>query len=111
MKTTREFAPADRYLYDFGPCSSGNGWAQVDTAQDASYFGNWANPTKLLFFSYCEGDTTLVECETEAEFVDYLRKTADWYAKNDGAPAKIDPGLNEEITAAFTKLGLADLLH
>ncbi len=39
MKITREFAPADRYTYDFGLCSYENGWAQVDTAQDASYFG------------------------------------------------------------------------
>ena len=39
MKITREFAPADRYVYDFGLCSYKNGCAQVDTAQDASYFG------------------------------------------------------------------------
>ena len=38
MKITREFAPADRYVYDFGLCSYEKGWAQVDTAQDASYF-------------------------------------------------------------------------
>ena len=39
MKITREFCPGDRYTYDFGHCSYENGWAQVDTAQDASYFG------------------------------------------------------------------------
>ena len=38
MKITREFCPGDRYLYDFGLCSYKKGWAQVDTAQDASYF-------------------------------------------------------------------------
>ena len=70
MKITREFAPADRYLYDFGLCSYANGWAQVDTAQDASYFGTWANPTRLLIFNYCEGDTTLHEAETPEEFAD-----------------------------------------
>ena len=59
MKITREFCPGDRYVYDFGLCSYENGWAQVDTAQDASYFGTWANPTRLMIFSYCEGDTTL----------------------------------------------------
>ena len=53
MKITREFAAADRYTYDFGLCSYENGWAQVDTAQDASYFGTWANPTRLMIFSYC----------------------------------------------------------
>ena len=50
MKTTRAFAPADRCVYDFGPCSTANDWAQIDTAQDASYFGTWANPTKLMIF-------------------------------------------------------------
>ena len=38
MKITREFCPADRYTYDFGLRSYEKGWAQVDTAQDASYF-------------------------------------------------------------------------
>ena len=50
MKITREFGPGDRYVYDFGLCSYENGWAQVDTAQDASYFGTWANPTRLMIF-------------------------------------------------------------
>jgi hypothetical protein len=53
MKITREFAPADRYLYDFGLCSNASSWAQVDTAQDASYFGTWANPTWLPISNYC----------------------------------------------------------
>ena len=73
MKTTREFAPADRYLYDFGLCSVANGWAQFDTAQDASYFGNWINPDRRMMFSYAEGDTTLVECETDEEFAAHVR--------------------------------------
>ena len=38
MKITREFCPGDRYTYDFGLCSYEKGWAQVDTAQDVSYF-------------------------------------------------------------------------
>ena len=42
MKITREFCPGDRYVYDFGLCNHEKGWAQVDTAQDASYFGKWA---------------------------------------------------------------------
>lgn len=35
---------SDRYKYDFRLCTSANGWAQLDTKQDASYFGNWINP-------------------------------------------------------------------
>ena len=61
MKITREFCPGDRYVYDFGLCSYENGTAQVNTAQDASNFGTWANPMRLMIFSYCEGDMTLKE--------------------------------------------------
>jgi len=32
------------------------GFAQVDTEQDASYHGIWANPFKLITISYVEGD-------------------------------------------------------
>ena len=63
MKITREFWPGDRYVYDFGLCSYKKGWAQFDTAQDARYFGTWANPTRLIIFSYCKGDTTLKEAK------------------------------------------------
>ena len=32
MKTIRDFKPmSDRYSFDFGPCSSANGFAQIDT--------------------------------------------------------------------------------
>ena len=48
MKITREFCPGDRYVYDFGLCRYEKGWAQIDTAQDASFFGTWADPTRLL---------------------------------------------------------------
>ena len=50
MKITREFCPGDRYTYDFGLCTYEKGWAQVDTAKDASYFGTWASPTRLMIF-------------------------------------------------------------
>lgn len=55
MTITREFAPADRYIYDFKYCSTSNGWAQIDTSQDASYFGQWINPAKRLIFCLLRG--------------------------------------------------------
>ena len=40
MKTTTDFRPlSDRYEFDCGPCSYANGFAQVDTQQDAPYYG------------------------------------------------------------------------
>lgn len=111
METIREFAPADRYLYDFGACSVANGWAQFDTRQDASYFGNWVNPVKREWFTYAEGDTTLIRCADDAEFTTYCRETFAWYADRDGQRPGIDPGFGKTLRTEFERLGLADLLH
>ena len=111
MKITREFAPADRYLYDFGLCSYANGWAQVDMAQDASYFGTWANPTLLMIFNYCEGDTTLKEAASPEEFAAELREIDAWNRAHGYGPVRIDPGFDPAMKAAFEGLGLAEMLH
>ena len=39
MKITTEVCPGDRYICDFGLSSYEKGWAQVDAARDACYFG------------------------------------------------------------------------
>lgn len=111
MKITRQFAPADRYLYDFGACSYANGFAQIDTAQDASYFGTWANPTTLVVFTYCEGDTTHQQCVSIEECVAELRRIDAWNIENGHGPARIDPGFDPAMRHAFKRIGLADLLH
>ena len=42
MKTIRDFKPlSDRYSFDVGACSYANGFAQIDTRQDAAHFGTW----------------------------------------------------------------------
>lgn len=99
-----------RYRYDFGPCTPNKGWAQLDTSQDASWYGNWVNPTKLKLLSYCEGDVTLIECDSEEEFKEQLAATLKWHVENDYQP-KIDGMCSEEIIAAFTRLGFAEWLH
>lgn len=107
---THEFAPADRYVYDFRMCTYALGWAQFDTRQDASYYGNWVNPTSREFFSYCEGDTTHSLCETDEEFTATVRAMADWHKEQD-CWLGIDPGFDVNMKARFVALGLADLLH
>jgi len=111
MKTIREFVPADRYVYDCGPCSCAKGFAQVDTPQDASYFGTWASPSRRMVVSYCEGDVTTEICENDAEFVALLREIDQWNIEHQDGHAKIDPGLGPELKAAFEQIGLADMLH
>jgi hypothetical protein len=111
MKITRNFVDADRYGFDFGPCSTSNGWAQVDTSQDASYFGTWANPFKFTIFCYCEGDTILTTCEDDTEFCGELRTIKRWNEENGHRFRGIDPGFNEPLKAKFCEIGLSDLLH
>lgn len=111
MKITREFCAGDRYVCDFGLCRYEKGWAQVDTAQDAPYFGTWANPTRLMVFSHCEGDTTLEEAASHEEFAAELREIDAWNSAHGYGPARIDPGYDPAMKAAFEGLGLADMLH
>ena len=111
MKMTTGRDPmAERYKYDFGMCSIKNGWAQIDTSQDASYYGNWCNPFEHKLFSFIEGDTTLTECDSIEEFAIEIRRFAEWNEQH-GWSFAIDPGLDPKVEAAFIAAGLGDFLH
>mgnify|MGYP001340657132 FL=1 len=114
MKTIREFAPGNRYFYDGGMCSESKGFAQIDTSQDASYFGTWANPETLTIVCYCEGDVTFTTAETPEEFVSEILKIRDWNNQDGNNGFKgIDCGWieNGPIQKRFESLGLSNLLH
>ena len=86
IKTTTEFVGHkvdNRYAYDFGLCSSKSDWAQMDTAQDAPWFGQWANPFERQILCYAEGDGTLIECDTDAEFASELDRITAFHREND----------------------------
>ena len=63
----------DRYAYDLRHCRAADGWLQVDTAQDAWYFGTWTNPDRLEIVQYAEGDTTRTICKDADDYVRELR--------------------------------------
>ena len=112
MKRIEDFMEGiERYYFDFGECSHHLGYAQVDTSQDAPYFGIWTNPTTLTTVSYMEGDIYKDIAENVEEYVEYIRKMkADYDAM--GRPISgIDPMLNDEISNRFKEIGLGDLLH
>lgn len=111
MKIIRSFEPGDRYRYDFGICSPARGWAQVDTAQDAPWFGTWVSPAERTILNYAEGDVTRQVCETDEEFAQALRDLDQWNRDYGYGPAKIDPGFDPAMKAAFERLGLGDMLH
>lgn len=64
----RLHADTDRYGVDFATDFAAEGWQQFDTDQDASYFGKWVNPVKLLILTYCEGDWSLVCCDSKEAY-------------------------------------------
>jgi len=116
MKTERFFnGQIDRYTFDFNSCSHKKGFAQVDTSQDASYFGTWANPFSLRIVTYAEGDITIETAETDTEFATAIQGIDQWNRDQDDRPhargAKIDGMCDDEIIAKFELLGLHELLH
>jgi hypothetical protein len=111
MKIQREFKPVDRYVFDFKYCTTKKGFAQVDTGQDAWYFGTWTNPEKMRTVNYCEGDITISDAETADEYVDDLRAIKRWNLENGHRFCGIDSGFNEGLKEKFVDLGLGDLLH
>jgi len=111
MRIERTFKPTERYEFDFGMCSSKNGWAQLDTSQDASYFGTWANPNTLEIFSYMEGDITHKTADNADEFKAEILEIADWNTEVFGGKFAIDGMCNDLIIQGFISLGLGHLLH
>jgi hypothetical protein len=110
VTTADEFCPADRYLYDG---SLPGDFAQLDTSEDASYYGNWASAKRLILFSYCEGDCTTTQCETVEEFRAELEKFQAFCERVGYKFHGIDPGWiqTEEILQPWRDAGLAHLLH
>ena len=110
MKIDRCFHPlTDRYAFD--RCFSvGRGYAQIDTSQDASYFGTWANPAERKIIGYAEGDVTYQTAESDEEFAEAIRSISDWNREK-GYTFGIDAGGSEELADRFEALGLGGFLQ
>tara|TARA_R100000353_G_scaffold69710_1_gene53792 strand:+ start:879 stop:1211 length:333 start_codon:yes stop_codon:yes gene_type:complete len=108
IQRTKEYVEADRYLYDRLLFSKG--FATIDSAMDASYYGNWADPARLMLFSYVEGDCLTTQCDTAEEFTAEIVKVCDWLRLNSTLYG-IDPGLKAAAKKPWENLGLSDLLH
>jgi len=106
MKTQTSFANTDRYVFDFKYCKSSDGYAQLDTSEDAHYFGNWVNFKKFEIVSYCEGDITVTNCDDKEEFIKELKRTVDFYKFNQENFKGIDLMCNENIINDFNNLNL-----
>ena len=99
-----------RYTFD---SSLPSDFAQLETSEDASYYGNWASAKRLTLFSYCEGDTTRTVCETVEEFKQEIEKFKAFCDRLDYRFHGIDPGWkhSEEIIQPWRDAGLDHLIH
>jgi len=119
MKSVALTTGRDRYFFDTEKCVCEQGWSQVDSQQDAWYFGQWADPFALKYVTFAEGDVTEQQCETKEEFISLIERVAQWHKDNDGdgfSSFGIDPGWpgkphTEAAIARWTELGFKDLLH
>lgn len=110
VTTAHEFASASRYTYDTGLPAD---FAQLDTSEDASYYGNWASAKRLTLFSYCEGDCTTTICETVEEFRQQINDFQAFCARIGYEFKGIDPGWihSDELLQPWRDCGLAHLIH
>ena len=94
-------------MFDSKECKSSNGWAQFDTEEDASYFGQWINPFELKIVCYAEGDVSVRSCETEQEFIEDVSQRIEWHNNVSGYKfIGIDPGFNQKLLAKLEEMKL-----
>lgn len=99
-----------RYAFDTGLPAH---YAQLDTTEDASYYGNWASPVDLTLISYAEGDITKTVCSSAEEFALEIQRFIDFCSRVGYGFAGIDPGWlhSEERIGPWKAVGLAHLIH
>jgi hypothetical protein len=111
VSTSSEFIiDGCRYQYDGGLPAD---FAQLDTSEDASYYGNWASAKRLVLFSYCEGDCTTTICETREEFKAEIEKFQAFCDRVGYRFLGIDPGWTHtpEKLQPWDDCGLSHLIH
>ncbi len=106
-KTDEHRMMTERYYFDCGECAA---WAQLDTDQDAPYYGGWANPETFQILTFAEGDITRIKCDTPEEFTAELRSLIDWN-KEATHWIGIDTWPNVKMAAQFAALGFQGELH
>ena len=111
MQTVRAVNPSiNRYLFDVTLCTAEEGWAQLDTTQDAPGYGNWANPFNRQVMIFQAGNETLHQAATDAEFVQAVRSVKTSQEACGHAFKGIDTMRSTRLRARFEALGLTDLL-
>lgn len=104
-----EFRPdLSRYYFDNGECNpTQTDFCQIDTWQDAPYFGIWADPVNLKITKFVESEVYRSEYDTEEEFTEKVEEILSFH-RQDGGHAAIDGYGNRDD---WRRLGFGDDLH
>jgi len=98
-RVQNSYIHGDRYQFDFDDAFRGQGWQQLDTVDDASYFGIWTHRDRLQVLTFAEGDVTLITAPTAEA---YNLEVQAIFAFHDVAPgySMVDPG-DGTVTRVF----------
>lgn len=101
-----EFRPdLNRYYFDNGECNPVHtDFCQIDTWQDASYFGIWADPVGLQVVKFIESEVYRNEFDSEEAFAEEVRSVLE-HNRQDGGHASVDPYGNQ---ADWKRLGFGE---
>ena len=73
--------------------------------------GTWASPAERTIPNFAEGDITRTVSDTDEEFAAALREIDSWNRDHGCSPARIYPGFDLALKAAFEAVALEDMLH
>jgi hypothetical protein len=92
-----EFRPdLNRYFFDNSECNPARtNFCQIDTWQDASYFGIWADPVGLRVVKFIESEVYRHEFDSEAAFREKVQSILE-HNRDGGGHASIDPHGNRD---------------
>jgi hypothetical protein len=112
MVKTESYYNGTRYSFDRSLLPKG--YYQIDTSEDAYYYGNWINPIERKRVAFAEGDLREIQYESDEEMVQGLKEMDAWEKEHSGSKGiKIDLGwhVDEKATELFKKLELSHLLY
>ena len=66
-------------------------------------------PSERTILNFAEGDVTRTICDTDEEFAAAVREIDRWNRDHGYGPARIDPGFDPALKAAFEAVGLGDI--
>jgi hypothetical protein len=82
----------------------GRDWYQIDSPQDAPYYGQWTNPVTLQQLEYAEGDITLLQCETVEQYKAEMQRRQQFILQMAGDRDPSGYGLDDKDGRHWDKL-------